>query len=345
MNEVEHSESNSLMESQETLQLEEQFVQNSMLHSTENADPQPLAADVTEISSLTVINHITNKVKGILTMHDVLVSIELEKYRDLFEKEKIDIEMLQDLDNEEIMSMFKELGITAWGERRKIRKGIETLKTQKENDDVSKTQTHFNTIHEDTVDFVDVSKTQSHCITNSEDDLFDCELCKSAEQHKCRKCNLPVCNLRCSVQDPLSDNEQHRIHRVGDSRCYIQSSQKMKCPKCDDSFEEKGNLDRHLERNHSRFEDFSELSLASEGSLSDLFIKCSTCSSAFENEYDLARHIRITHLDSINKKRKPSGSVINLDNNKKKKEEFVCLVCDLKFSRKDSLQRHNKNKH
>ena len=153
-----------------------------------------------------------------------------------------------------------------------------------------------------------MSKTQSHCNTNSEDDLFDCELCKSAEQHKCRKCNLPVYNLRCSVQDPLSDNEQHRIHRVGDSRCYVQSSQKMKCPKCDDSFHEKGNLDRHLERNHSRFEDFSEPSLASEGSLSDLFIKCSTCSSAFENEYDLARHIRITHLDSINKKRKPSES-------------------------------------
>ena len=65
------------------------------------------------------------------------------------------------------------------------------------------------------------------------------------------------------------------------------------------------------------------------------------------NEYDLERHRESIHgrLDST-KKRK-SNSIVDYESSqpKKKKEEFICKVCDRTFSRKDSPTRHNRNKH
>ena len=49
--------------------------------------------------------------------------------------------------------------------------------------------------------------------------LKPCDLCAVATQHPCRKCGIPVCNLACSIQDPTSENELHRAHKPGDSRC------------------------------------------------------------------------------------------------------------------------------
>ena len=113
--------------------------------------------------------------------------------------------------------------------------------------------------------------------------------------------------------------------------------QKLKCPKCDDSFGAKENLDKHLNSDHSQFGDFSELSLDSNGSISDLYIKCPKCTSSFENELDLQTHVEVIHSESSNRKRKCSGEVDI--GPKKKKEEFICKSCNLKFSRKDSLQK------
>ena len=145
-----------------------------------------------------------------------------------------------------------------------------------------------------------------------------------------------------SIKDPLSDNELHRIHREGDPRCRI-LTHNLKCPKCDDIFNQQETLDNHLHNEHSRFTDYSELSLASDGSLSELYIKYTKCTSAFENDYDLQRHIETIHTDD-NRKRKYSGEH-EINTSKKLKDEFRCTICNIKFSRKDGLTRHNKNKH
>ena len=56
-------------------------------------------------------------------MSDVLLSVNLQEYTQVFEKEKIDLEMVMDMNTEEIIIlMFKDLGINAWGDRMKIKR-------------------------------------------------------------------------------------------------------------------------------------------------------------------------------------------------------------------------------
>ena len=50
-----------------------------------------------------------------LTMNSFLKLKKLEKFVCLFERENIDLKMLLDLTQEELLSMFKDLGISAWG--------------------------------------------------------------------------------------------------------------------------------------------------------------------------------------------------------------------------------------
>ena len=52
----------------------------------------------------------------------------MEEYAGVFKKENIDVEMLIDLDTDEFMNMTKELGITTWGHRQKLKKAIKLLK-------------------------------------------------------------------------------------------------------------------------------------------------------------------------------------------------------------------------
>ena len=46
-----------------------------------------------------------------------------------------------------------------------------------------------------------------------------CSLCIGSTQHRCTKCNIPVCILFCSIEDPNSDDELKRVHKRGDPRC------------------------------------------------------------------------------------------------------------------------------
>ena len=227
--------------------------------------------------------------------------------------------MLLDLDYHELMSMFKDIGIDAWGEGRKNKKAVENVRLQESSVEVD-----------------------NNTVVANDGQIFECNLCENSTQHPCRKCKLPVCNLRCSIGDPLSDIELHRMHREGDPRCRI-FKHNLKCPKCDDVFNQQETLDNHLHNEHSRFTDYSELLLASDGSLSELYIKCTKCTSAFENDYDLQHHVETIHTDD-NRKRKHSGEH-EFNTPKKQKDEIKCTICNIKFSRKDGLTRHNKNKH
>ena len=50
-------------------------------------------------------------------------------------------------------------------------------------------------------------------------DSTNCNLCIEATQHHCRLCTKSICVIFCSVRDPSSDNENHRIHKANDPRC------------------------------------------------------------------------------------------------------------------------------
>ena len=58
-----------------------------------------------------------------------------------------------------------------------------------------------------------------------------------------------VCNLFCSIQDPTSDNQMHRIHKPGHWICQqIQGG--FDCPYCEKKVSSQRNLDDHISENH-----------------------------------------------------------------------------------------------
>ena len=105
----------------------------------------------------------------------------------------------------------------------------------------------------------------------------DYELCDKAKVDRCRRCKKFVCVLFCSIQDPSSDNEIHRIHKPGDRRCNKQNiieSTKL-------------NLD------HSE-SDFNPNISQSNGFMSSRFM-CPSCENNYATPEDLNRHIAAIH--------------------------------------------------
>ena len=112
-----------------------------------------------------------------------------------------------------------------------------------------------------------------------------CSLCEVSTQHRCQKCGKLVCQIYCSIQDPLADEDDHhkRIHIPGDNRCnkdlnyqcpecgdrmtsadelkdhktkYHSEPQCFVCPRCKEIFSTNQSLNNHL-IDHSNFPDFS----------------------------------------------------------------------------------------
>ena len=142
-----------------------------------------------------------------LTMNSFLKSNNLEKFACLFERENIDLKMLLDLTQEELLCMFKDLGISAWGDRHTLKRAIEELCIK----DVEAPSKNFD---------VDANELPSENVEVrvSEPPLgnfeVDCILCNQSSQHKCMLCRI----LKFSMQDPTSDNEQHPIYKICDPR-------------------------------------------------------------------------------------------------------------------------------
>ena len=124
---------------------------------------------------------------------------------------------------------------------------------------------------------------------------INCDLCSEEEkqlnpQHKCRKCQKVVCSIFCSIADPFSDKEMHRIHKIGDARCLRGDLEinygvgMFVCPKCDNTFNCNEKLQTHFVNNREEFEStFPTMSLASDGTLSDAYENCSLCGKLLEN--------------------------------------------------------------
>ena len=133
-------------------------------------------------------------------LSDILESLDMLDELNLFQRESIDFEILLDLTEEELDDMFRSIGMHAWGKRHKLKRALEDFKVGN-----CMSVKNKETDHEELINF--------------END--ECSLCQVATQHICRTCVKPVCILYCSVQDPSSDNESHRVHKPGDKRCQI----------------------------------------------------------------------------------------------------------------------------
>jgi hypothetical protein len=68
-------------------------------------------------------------------VNDILKLIDLEQYTEILEAEQIDLDMLLSLKPEQFMEMVRDVGITPWGHRHKLREALDNLKETATNDD------------------------------------------------------------------------------------------------------------------------------------------------------------------------------------------------------------------
>ena len=263
------------------------------------------------------------KAKEIGSVNYILKLIDLEQYIEVLEAEQIDLDTLLSLKPEQFMEMVRDVGITPWGHRHKLREALDNLKETTTNDD----------------DPIEKSYQSETCNVESSDSLESfptsfsddaCDLCAEAKQHRCTKCVIPVCNLKCSEQDPSSDNELHRIHKRGDTRCVEQfesNSMDFTCPKCENTFTDVNALNEHMEREHADKLSFPTMSLASDGTISNIWETCKTCGQVFENELDLKNHMERVHV---------YGELFQL---------YPCEECGFRASDLTELQIHHAEGH
>ena len=170
------------------------------------------------------------------------------------------------------MDMFKDIGINAWGNRHKIKKALEEINIDEYELPQNNSSNQDQDVYTVTIvgDFSDidignveneyaVEKGYEMAVVPSESNFtvekeIACDLCLKSTQHKCRKCNIFVCNLGCSVPDPNSDNESHRVHLQGDLRCKAWNTGSFHCPKCDEILTTNLQLQNHIEKDHEEFE-------------------------------------------------------------------------------------------
>ena len=102
----------------------------------------------------------------------------------------------------------------------------------------------------------------------------------------CCSYNYNICSIFCSIPDPTSDNEMHRVHREGDLRCSLGKNQNpisFHCPKCTSIFTNNDKLQSNITQSHEEFDtSFQTMSLVSEGSISDICETCKQCGKAFQ---------------------------------------------------------------
>ena len=262
------------------------------------------------------------------TLESILGGIGLGNLAENFTKEGIDLKLLLELSSEDLRRMMQDLGVN-WGDRYKIEKQIEQVKQNPIHKSGTRPLEETNTpMHVDSVPGDDVTLEETAILegptgniqitdaidtANGAEDILEisdaevivegpCILCSEAEkqerpQHKCRKCHKVVCSILCSIPDPDSENEMHRIHKQGDKRCSSFSQNLMfVCPKCEKEFTCNAKLQSHITQKHGEFEfSFNTMSLASEGSLSDVYETCKQCGKIFENKLDLPNHIERVH--------------------------------------------------
>ena len=100
------------------------------------------------------------------------------------------------------------------------------------------------------------------------------QVCKDAKdlekpQHRCRFCKSPVSQIcPCNIEDPQSDNPQHRVHKTKD---LCNSQQIFKCKDCQKIAKNEEALKSHMYAVHQQF-------------------NCDYCNSKFNDKLVLEQH-------------------------------------------------------
>ena len=101
--------------------------------------------------------------------------------------------------------------MNSWAHRHRIKRAIEESKSNRSRPNV------INVIREpEANNSLRNTSIGEHSPPDEPIETHDCDLCLGGTQHRCRLCDTIVCVLRCSIPDPDSDNESHRIHKPGD---------------------------------------------------------------------------------------------------------------------------------
>ena len=169
-----------------------------------------------------------------VSLEDLLNEIKLSHFMDSFIREGVDMDLLLSLNDGDMKECLKEVGMSRFGERHRlitvIRREKESRSHQIVSQSVSSTEelllddTHESSSSSKSSPLDENLKAASESLSEEQEPPQispSCQLCKEATQHKCRLCEKPVCNLFCSIQDPNSDNESHRVHKKGDARCSV----------------------------------------------------------------------------------------------------------------------------
>ena len=213
-----------------------------------------------------------------------------------FETEKVDLNMLISMPKDDFKTLLVDFDLK-WGERYKLENAI-TFEIDSLASVSVDTSNEVNKIIEAyTTDEVAESVTTINEVAEIRQ-FQECELCNIAKDQnnplqKFRLCGKVACSIYCSIPDPSSDNEIHRVHKKGDTRCThdengMKEGVQYHCPKCEKIFLSNENLQMHVTAKHKLFrQDFKSFTLISNGTLSDVYEKCFQCENFFENEFDL----------------------------------------------------------
>ena len=246
---------------------------------------------------------------------DLLKGLGIEKYKEVFDKEMIDLKMLLDLNEGEFMEMVRDIGIIPWGHRHTLRKAVENIKmnnqklaNDRSNDTtnkvleelISETSHEELLLEENSIDDEElVLDEHSVDVDHEENSLYgagakrwnlDCTLCKKTTQHSCTICGHMVCNLFCSQADPDGSNEMKRQHLPGDPRCATQ----FECPSCEEKFKTKESLQEHIILHHDLSSTMPSMRSEAEDSTWK-YVTCNDFDSVFQNEQDLLFHKERVH--------------------------------------------------
>ena len=160
---------------------------------------------------------------------------------------------------------------------------------------------------------------------------------------------------KCSVEDPSSENENHRVNREGGTRCFansnfpfsicglnVKSSKEIEehletpddsyiytgsfeCPSCDKKYTFPSELQEHIETSHDQ--SWSSFTLLLNASSTWKYVPCKVCDMRFENEDDVNFHMCRVH---------EYGEECSL---------YTCEKCGCRAQDKISLNNHIKEEH
>ena len=312
-----------------------------------------------------------------------------------FDEQGVDLDMLIGLNNDDMKECMKEVGINRFGDRHKILQQIQIEKRKNVSTEIIETidtpdqsiiQESGESIENDCVgDLLDgteeeneeANENESFDDQTNDNSIVECPLCRDSSQHCCRICGKPVCNLFCSVPDPRSDNESHRVHKHGDFRCI---SQQFECPSCGKTFAKPSELQEHM-LNHTQESSLTLLSQAGSEFERLLMEEGNVSQSVTETLEELGivqlpivgKRIRQNFDDIVinedgkifieddddgdfsfsetyeKRKKRKLGKEKSVISKKMRKDQedngLRCEICGNTFSRKDSLARHRRNQH